>query len=158
MTAPSFDIATSTNTQIKVTWNLLTGTGTGGSSVSITNYIVEWDQGLGGTTNYVSLATVIAPTAFYIKTALTTGTAYQFRVYGQNKYGNGPTSTATSVIAGQTPTVPSAPVTSVPTNSVYVKIAWTAPASNSFTIDVYEVAVKCKDGTYNIDLTYCDAS
>jgi hypothetical protein len=100
MSAPSFDSTTSSNTQIKVTWSLLTGTATGGSSVSITNYVVEWDQGLGGTTNFVSLATVVSPTAFYPKTGLTAGTSYQFRVYGQSKYGNGPTSNAYTVVAG----------------------------------------------------------
>ena len=54
MSAPSFDIATSTNTQIKLTWNLLTGTGTGGSSVSLTNYVIEWDNGSGSGT-FVSM-------------------------------------------------------------------------------------------------------
>jgi hypothetical protein len=158
MSVPSFDVATSTSTQIKVTWNILTGTATGGSSVSITNYAVEWDQGLGGTTNFVSLTTVVSPTAFYLKTGLTAGTAYQFRVYGQNKYGNGPVSNAVTITAGQTPSVPAAPTTSVPTNSVYVKIQWTAPATNSFAIDAYEISIKKKDTTYNIDLTYCDGS
>jgi len=32
----SFDIASSSNTNIKLTWTALTGTATGGSSVSIT--------------------------------------------------------------------------------------------------------------------------
>lgn len=36
MDTPSFDSSASTNTQIKLTWNALTGTAKGGSGVDIT--------------------------------------------------------------------------------------------------------------------------
>jgi hypothetical protein len=155
MSAPSFDISSSSNTQIKLTWTALSGTATGGSGVSIDTYNVEWDQ---GTATWVSLSNVVSPTSFYTKTGLTGGTTYQFRVYAVNKYGNGATSLTTSIKAGQAPAVPSPPTTSVPTNSVYLEIAWTAPTANNFAIDMYEVKIKKSDATYNIDLTYCDGS
>lgn len=40
---PSFDPVTSTNTMIVLTWSALTGSSTGGSSVSITNYEIYWN-------------------------------------------------------------------------------------------------------------------
>lgn len=52
MNAISFDATASTNSKIWLTWSLPTGTATGGSSVSIDNYIIEWDQ---GTSNWVTL-------------------------------------------------------------------------------------------------------
>lgn len=39
----SFDASATSNTAIKLTWNALTGTATGGSSVAIDKYQIEWD-------------------------------------------------------------------------------------------------------------------
>jgi len=135
MDAPSYDSTATSNTQIKLTWNALTGTATGGSGVSITNYVVEWDQGTG---TWASLAPVLSPTTFLLVTGLTGGTTYSFKTYANNKYGSGPAQlTSVAIKAGQAPDVPNPPTTSVPANSVYAKISWTAPASNSFTITQY---------------------
>lgn len=55
--APTFNLASSTNTQLVIDWNAPTqGVETGGSSVTITSYTLYWDQGL-GTGDYVSLVT-----------------------------------------------------------------------------------------------------
>lgn len=80
---------------------------------------------------------MLSPTTFLVATTLTAGNTYTFRVYATNKYGDGPASSTITITAGQAPDVPSPPVTSVPANSVYAKISWTAPASNSYTITAY---------------------
>jgi len=54
---------------------------------------------------------------------LTGGQTYKFRIVAVNKYGEGPLSTAPTftVVTGQVPSTPSAPVTSLPTaDSIYV--------------------------------------
>ena len=71
MADPSFDSSTSTNTQIVLTWTALTGADAGGSSVSIDNYEVQWDQ---GTATWASLITTASTT--YTVTGLTGGTTY----------------------------------------------------------------------------------
>lgn len=77
---------------------LVAGTATGGSSVSIDNYEVQWDQ---GTATFVTLVTASATT--YTKTGLTGGTTYQFMVRAINVYGNGAFSQILTVIAAEAP-------------------------------------------------------
>jgi hypothetical protein len=43
MSPISFDATATTDTQIKLTWTALSGTATGGSSVSVTSYKISWD-------------------------------------------------------------------------------------------------------------------
>jgi hypothetical protein len=98
----------STNTQIVLSWTaLVSGTATGGSSVSIDNYELQWDNANGGTTNFVTLNT--APATTYTATGLTGGKTYQFRVAGINIFGEGSFSSILSVVAAQVPDAPAAP-------------------------------------------------
>lgn len=83
----SFDPSASSNTQIKLTWNAVTGTATGGSSVSIDNYIIEWDEGSGS--SWQTLPTVPSPQTWSLVSSLTGGTPYKFRILATNKYGSG---------------------------------------------------------------------
>jgi hypothetical protein len=59
--APTFDPLLSSNSQIVLLWTSLTGSSTGGSSVTIDNYEIYWD---GGATspNWVSLTLTSALT------------------------------------------------------------------------------------------------
>ena len=98
-------MSASTNTQIVLSWTaLVAGTSTGGSSVSITNYELYWDQ---GTNTFVTLTTT--PLLTYTATGLTGGTTYQFKVRAINIFGNGAFSSILSVVAAQAPAQPSAP-------------------------------------------------
>ena len=120
MAGPSFDPSTSTNTQIVLTWAALTGVNAGGSSVSITSYDLQWDQ---GTSTWQSLTSTTGSVTTYTVTALTGGTTYQFKIAATNKYGTGPYSSAVSIVAAQAPAQPAAPTVTI--DSIYVKIAWT---------------------------------
>lgn len=151
MNTPTVSYATSTNTQIVLLWTALTGNSAGGSSVTITNYFLEWDQ---GTNTWVSLTTINALT--FTKTGLTGGTTYQFRITAINAYGSGTTSSILSVIAAQAPATPSAPTVAV--SGIYVSISWTAPASNFATIDAYRVLIITSTSTFIESTTYCDGS
>jgi hypothetical protein len=80
-------------------------------------------------------------------------------IHAINKYGPGDAQTVPVTIkAGQAPDAPNAPTTAVPANSVYVEISWTAPTSNHFAIDRYQIQLLRQDGTWQEDLTYCDGS
>lgn len=68
----SFDMTTSTNSQIVLTWSALTGTAKGGSGVSIDNYEVDWYTA----STWTPLATVASSTFTYTHTGLTGGTSY----------------------------------------------------------------------------------
>jgi len=77
MNAPT-KAATSTSTQLDITWSALTSTTDTGAS-AITSYNLEWDQGtntfvelVGFTTSYTTLS--------YSKSGLTPGQAYKFRL------------------------------------------------------------------------------
>lgn len=58
------------------------------------------------------------------------------------------------MVSATSPGAPSAPVTSI--ENIYVKIAWTAPPSNSAPLDGYDVYVAHQDGSFVRESTYCD--
>lgn len=155
---PTFDILTSSNTLIDVSWiALVTGTQTGGSSVSIDNYEIQWDQG-SITSVFVTLNTAPS-TTFSVTTAtngVTGGETYQFKVRAINIFGPGDWSPILSVVAAQAPSQPIAPT--VTQSTVYVTIAWTAPTANNAGIDKYQVLIGTSTGTYVEDTTKCDGS
>lgn len=98
LVAPTFDLASSTNTQLIINWNAPTsGVETGGSSVTIDSYTLYWDQGL-GTNTYVSLIT--QTTTSYTHTGLTGGNTYSYEVLATNKYGDGILSSSASATTG----------------------------------------------------------
>ena len=138
-----------------LSWTALSaGVATGGSSVSIDNYELQYDNALGGTTNFITLNT--APSTTYTALGLTGGLTYQFRVAAINIFGEGSFSPVLSVVTAQPPETPAAPT--VTQTSVYVKIAWTAPVSNNAAIDKYQILIGTSTTTYIEDTTKCDGS
>jgi titin len=134
MSTPSFDSTTTTINAIDLTWSQLSGTDKGGSSVTITGYVVYWDLGNGSP--FAVLNTVSgASTTNYLKSGLTSGTTYSFKVLAVNKYGDGVLSSSVSIMTGQAPDIPSAPITSITSGSIYVDITWTYPTDNNFAVD-----------------------
>ena len=133
LAAPVFAHASSTKSTIVLTWSALTGDSAGGGAVSITNYVVEWLPP--GASSWATHVTTTALTA--TSTGLSGGQTYQYRVYAQNKYGFGPVSDVLSAVPAEAPAAPAAPLSTQ--TSVYVKVAWTAPADNFSPIDAYEV-------------------
>ena len=71
MAPPTFDIATSSVSQVVLSWTLVSGVAAGGSSLTLSNYVLEWD---GGTGTWTTLLTTTSTGA--ISTGLTGGTTY----------------------------------------------------------------------------------
>lgn len=94
----SIDVSATTNTATRVTWTALTGSSRGGLDVAILDYEVYWDQ---STNDWVSLQTTTD--LFAVKSGLTGGVTYQFKVRGRNKYGYGDFTAAVSVQTSQAP-------------------------------------------------------
>lgn len=130
MGAPVFVLASSSESAIALSWTAATGTNAGGASVSITDYVLEWDAGSGTWATHLTTSTTTATSS-----GLTGGESYAYRVTARNKYGAGSYSAEISVLAAEAPDTPAAATTVDAT--IYVKIAWTAPSSNHATIDAY---------------------
>ena len=107
MAPPVFDAATSTTTSAVLTWTALSGNDAGGAGVPISNYVVEWLPP--SATVWATVATTSSTTATI--SGLSGGLTYQFRVYADNKYGDGLVSTDISAIPAVAPDTPAAPTT-----------------------------------------------
>ena len=73
-----------------------------------------------------------------------------------NSIGYGPYSSTVSLIPMSIPSTMAAPTTEI--SNVYVKIAWVNSALNGGTLVSHRVYVMKKDGTYNLENTYCSES
>jgi hypothetical protein len=94
MAAPVFVLASSSVTEIALSWTASTGTAAGGASVSVSGYVLSSAEGAG------AYSTHSTPTATAVTTTgLTGGVQYHYRVAAQNKYGIGTFSTSVSVVA-----------------------------------------------------------
>lgn len=145
MLAPSQGSSTS-ETQIEVNWNALTGDNTGG--VAILSYNLQWDNAgvwadLQG--DISSLSTALT----YLKdsTGLTAGNSYSFRVRAYNVHGWGPFSSVATIKAASFPSQPSPPTVTL--NNILVMISWNDPYANSGTINGYKVFISDNMGTYH---------
>jgi hypothetical protein len=154
---PTRGSATSVS-QIEVVWTALTGDATGGSPVD--SYHLQWDAGSGAGGGWYDLqggpdsASYSLLSSHIVSTGVTAGSSYRFRVMAHNAHGWSAPSAIATLVAASTPGVPGTPVTTI--ENIYVKIAWTAPPSNSADIDGYDVYVARQDGTFNKETTYCD--
>jgi hypothetical protein len=160
MHAPVRD-ASSSDTQIVLTWSTLTGdAGTGGAT--ILSYGLEWDAGTTGGAggqvwSYLSGHTVRSlTTTFTISSGLTAGQAYLFRLKAENVYGWGPASTQTTVYAAGLPSQPSTVTTTV--MGTDVRIQFSPPSNIAAPILMYKIIIKQSDGQFTETATHCDGS
>jgi len=134
------------------------GEETGGAAIE--SYWLEWDAGSAGAGWYdlqggpgdYSLLT--SHTVSAGPPAVVAGGTYFLRLSARNAHGWGPVSETAVLVAASTPEAPGTATTSV--ENIYVKIAWTAPASNSAGIDGYEVYIADSGGSFVLEATYCD--
>lgn len=140
-----------TNTQTEVAWTALTGSSRGGKSVDIVMYEVFWDQ---SSNNWVYLDNTTSLTS--LKTGLTGGVTYSFKVRAYNKYGFGEFTSSVSVQTSQPPAKPDAPTLTV--EGGYVKIAWVAPDANFRPVLAYKITIATSTGTFVEDTRLCDGS
>lgn len=119
---------TITNAQrVGITWTA--GAANGGTPVL--DYSILWDQGTG---NWVTRIAGLTTTSYTIS-QLSMGSTYSFRVIARNSFGFSNNSTTVSILAAQTPSTPTAPVTSV--SGTNVVVTWTAPLAMGSTITAY---------------------
>jgi hypothetical protein len=142
------------SSQIEVTWSALTTTEDTGAS-PITSYQLEWDAGTNEVT-WTAIVGVLSPhtATSYVQTSdVTAGSTYKLRVRAQNDLGVGLYSPILSVIPSSVPSQMTAAVTTV--ESVYVKIAWTAPDTNGAAITAYKIFIKDSTGAYLEETSFC---
>lgn len=124
--------AYTTGTTLSVYFAELTGTNTGGST--ITSYCLEMDStGAGsGPFSEIGGCTVDSLTTSYNITGLTSGNTYYLRYYAKNSQGSSTNpSTVTSLLLSTVPSQISSATTANSGDSVVV--TWTAPSSNGGT-------------------------
>jgi len=145
----SIDVPSTTNTQTQVDYTALTGSSRGGKDVAITQYEVFWDQ---STDNWVSLANTTS--LFTLKTGLSGGVTYSFKVRAYNKFGAGPFTSVVSVQTSQPPETPASPTLTIV--GAHVKIAWVAPFANYRPVLGYQILIGTSAGTFVESKALCD--
>ena len=103
MSAPARG-ATTSETQIEVTWTAITSAPANGGS-SVTSYNLQWDAGSGGATwsNVVGYSPAYTGTSIVLTSSITAGATYQFQVRARNVDGWGAFSPVTSIKAASVP-------------------------------------------------------
>jgi len=124
-------------TKIAIAWSTLSDLATGGDSLTITSYELEW---------YDTANTIWAPlqgavgsestlTTFEHNSGITAGADYQYRVRAYNQYGPGPYSDTVTIKADHIPDQVTGVATSI--ENTNVKIAWNLPTENHATVVSY---------------------
>jgi hypothetical protein len=149
------NIASSTKTQIGVTW--VDGVYSGGQPVE--DYRLSYDQGTNGL-SFITVASGIL-TKSYTLTGLISGNTYKIRLESRNSIGYSSYSNEVTAIAAIVPSAPSAPSTIRDVNNIIID--WSAPTQDSLTaygsaISGYKVFIRWQDGTYSEEETNCDGS
>lgn len=127
---------------------------TGGASVSILSYIIEFNAE-GGL--YSALPSISYGTNSYLHMSLTGGHTYSYKIKAVNKYGEALAfSDATEMLTGQAPEMVTAPTTQI--TDIYVVISWVAPFDNYLEISSYQVLLKVASGDFEELTDLCDGS
>ena len=142
--------AQTTKTQVAFSWS--PPASDGGSE--ILDYSIEMDDDNDDV--YVEVATGVTLTS-YIKTGLSSGVSYRFRVRARNLKDLGTYSAPFTIVAATVPSQPSPPVTTNDGETGII-ITWSAPTdSGGITLDGYKVEIKTSTSSFELDSTNCDA-
>ena len=145
-----------TETQLEVTWDYLTGLSTGGST--ILSYELQLNTGSGFVEVVGDSLGDYTQNSAIIKSGLISGFSYTFRYRARNVFGWGEYSQLGSAIMSGVPTAVTNVVVSQNSTSTKISIAWSAPSSNGGTgilITQYNVAIQGSDGNLYSDTTQC---
>lgn len=118
-------------------WTALTSTIDTGAD-TILSYRLDMDSG-SGWNDLVGFSSDDDSTS-YIKTGLTAGTTYSFRVVAKNSFGWGTYSNVVAIIPSAIPSTMAA-VTTTNSNAL-VKIEWTDPVTNGAAITAYQILIQ----------------
>jgi hypothetical protein len=148
---PQRNDAGTTDTQIKVDYDMLSDPEDGGSPVLTLH--LEWDQGKGVWSSLIGGTSYRKLTSFIV-TGLTPGHWYNFRYRAKNDFGWGDFSDPVSVQAATMP-VKIAPIqTSIVGKNI--RISWFAPYNRGDPIHYYTIVIRNKAGDFIEDTTNCE--
>ncbi|CDW74138.1 pa14 multi-domain protein [Stylonychia lemnae] len=150
--APTFDLSLSANDRVYIEWQSLVGSATGGQSVIIDAYDLQQYESATTTWFTISNTSSIA----YLKTGLSGGNTYYFKVRAYNRYGPGVFSPVGSVFTSQAPNKPLAPTLTTISNKV--QISFKVPVTNYSPIQKYRILIAAVNGTFIEDPSLCDGS
>ena len=106
----------------------------------VIDYSIYWDQ---GTNNYVLAASGVTTTSYTRTTGISAGTTYKFKVKARNAVGLSADSTEFSITAATVPSTPSAPTTTVSSDTLSMTVSWSVPSDNGgLAITGYKVYVR----------------
>ena len=119
------------------------------------DYSIEMDDNNDGI--YSEIATGVTSTS-YTKTGLSAGTSYKFRVRARNSVDFSDYSSVFTIVAATVPSQPNAPTSALNGDETQVVFSWTLPSDlGGLTIDGYKLEIKTSSGTFEKDLTDCNA-
>lgn len=85
------------------------------------------------------------------------GNSYTFKVLARNSYGSSLYSSEVTILAGQVPSQPVAPTTTISSSNVI--IAWSVASTGGSAITAYRITIGQSDGsTFTTSPIYCDGS
>ena len=123
---------------------------------TVVDYTLLYDQGLGGSTNWIELVNSVA-TNSYTASGLQADIVYQFKVKSRNAVGFSLESSILSIRASKVPAQADAPTTEILSSDV--KIVWVNPDNGGSAISAVRIVIRQSDGiTFTEDSTNCDGS
>ena len=135
---------------VGLTWS--PGASNGGSPVL--SYRISYYVGA----NSYTILTSGVTTASYTAGSLTANSIYTFKIEALNAVGYSYFSTEIMVRAAAKPSAPTAPITSVISNTSVV-ITWVPPITGGSPITAYSITIRQSDGiTYTTELASCNGS
>ena len=144
------NVAITASGVVGLTWSA--GASSGGSPVI--DYRISYRA---GSDAYTILANAVTTTA-YTASSLVANTIYTFKIEARNAVGYSDFSSEVSVRAAARPSTPTAPTTSVITNTGVV-ITWVAPFDGGSPLTAYLITIRQGDGlTYSPELATCNGS
>lgn len=161
LNAPTRGTAT-TDSVLQVDWAAPTGTNNGGSA--ILGYAVYWDSATAGSgsqvwTELIGESSTHTALTYSRTTGITGGKTYAVKVKAKNKWGWGPFSSVTSILAATVPGPPGVPVTTIDAATGGVKITWAAPgATGGVATTAYRIEIRGGDGTTWRTESTCDGT
>jgi hypothetical protein len=154
MNTPVEDPSTSSS-QIVITWAPITSTDDIGGD-AIIYYSLEWNQGSAINVWQELTTPNVLVNSYSMTSGFTPGVTYTFRVRAKNSIDLGVYSFTIVVTPASIPSKMATAATT--TISTSVRIAWDLPNLNGGSIVSYRVWIMKKDGTFNLESSWCSES
>jgi len=109
-------------------------------------------------TELAGYSTLYSQTSFIFDDYIQAGQTYYFKVFAKNKWGWGPESTVSSILAATTPSKVLNVATAIDSTTGGVQITWNEPAQlGGISLDSYTIEIKGQDTSWRTDSS-CDGT